>query len=191
MVNTFKVHLLDLKSEMERNGEMLIDFTENNFRVKYDDPNLIITKIMLVQERHLGRLDLLAYDSYGDVNSMDILMKFNLISNPFSMNLYDLIAVPDAESARIFYQKEKLSTIQGIKDTKALFIDPKRASQKDLARIKQLEKLASKRQNGSTEIKPTNLLRDKEVPFSTDGNRLIFAPSVSKPRFPSSNDLTQ
>jgi hypothetical protein len=185
------VHLFDLKSEMERNGEMLIDFTENNFKVKYDTPNLIITKIMLVQERHVGRLDLLCYDAYGDVNEMDILMKFNQITNPFSMNLYDLIAIPDAESARIFYQKEKLQTPQGIKDTKALFIDPKRASQKDMARIKQLEKLANKRQNGSTEVKPTNLLRKGEVPFSTDGNRLVFAPSVSKPRFPTSNDLPQ
>jgi hypothetical protein len=176
---------------MERNGEILIDFTENNFKVKYDNPDLIILKIMLVQERHLGRLDLLCYDSYGNVNDMDIFMKFNQITNPFSMNLYDLVVVPDVESARIFYQKENLQTIQGIKDTKALFIDPRRASQKDMTRIKQLEKLASKRQNGSTEIKPTNLLRKGEVPFSTDGDRLIFAPSVSKPRFTNSNDISQ
>lgn len=185
------VHLFDLKAEMERNGEMLIDFTQNNFKVRYDNPNLVIQKIMIVEERHLGRLDLICSDAYGDVNSMDILMKFNQITNPFSMNLYDLLAIPEVNSARIFYQKEKLQSIQGIKDTKALFIDPKRASQKDLARIKQLEKLASKRQNGSTEIKPTNLLRNGEVPFSTDGDRLIFAPSISEPRFPTSNDLTQ
>ena len=88
-------------------------------------------------------------------------------------------------------EKDKLKTSQIIKDTKALFIDPKRASQKDIARIKQLEKLASKRQNGSSEVKPTNLLREGEVPFSTDGNRLVFAPSSSKPRFPTSNDLIQ
>lgn len=186
-----KVHLFDLKGEMERNGETLIDFAENNFKVKYDNSELVILKIMIVQERHLGRLDLLCYDAYGDVNSMDIFMKFNQITNPFSMNLYDLMIVPDVESARIFYQKEKLQTIQGIKDTKALFIDPKRASQKDLARIKQLEKLASKRQNGSSEVKPTNLLRKDEVPFSTDGTRLVFAPSVSKPRFTTSNDIPQ
>jgi hypothetical protein len=57
--------------------------------------------------------------------------------------------------------------------------------------MKQLSKLSAKRKNGSAEPKPTNLLRPGEVPFSTDGNRLIFAPSVSSPRFPSSNDTTQ
>jgi hypothetical protein len=139
-----------------------------------------------MEERYLGRLDLLSFDAYGDVNSMDILLKFNQISNPFSMELYDIIVVPDAESARQFYRKEKLASVQNIKDTKALFIDPTRASQKDQARIKQLEKLANKRENGSTEVKPTNLLRNGEVPFSTDGTRLVFAPSISKPRFLSS-----
>jgi hypothetical protein len=185
------VHLFDLKSEMLRKGEMMIDFLENNFEVNYYSSNLIINRIMLVEERHLGRLDLLAYDAYGDVNAMDILMKFNQITNPFSIELYDVIAVPDEESARTFYKKEKLATPQMVKDTKALFIDPTRASKKDQARIKQLQELANKRANGAAEVKPTNLLRQGEVPFSTDGTRLIFAPSVSKPRFPSSNNTTQ
>jgi hypothetical protein len=181
-----KIHLFDLKSEMLRNEEYVIDFLENNFKVDYADPFVKINKILLVEDRYLGRLDLLSYDAYGDVNSMDILMKFNQICNPFSMELYDIIAVPDAASVRQFYQKEKLATVKSIKDTKALFIDPTRASQKDQARIKQLETLANKRENGSKEIKPTNLLREGEVPFATDGDRLIFAPSISKPRFPTS-----
>jgi hypothetical protein len=186
-----RVHLFDLKSEMQRNGEMVIDFLENNFRVRYEYPYLRIIKLLLVEERHLGRIDQLCWEAYNDLTGVDILMKFNQITNPFSINLYDIIAVPDQDSARSFYQKDKLKTSQIIKDTKALFIDPKRASQKDIARIKQLEKLASKRQNGSSEVKPTNLLREGEVPFSTDGNRLVFAPSSSKPRFPTSNDLIQ
>ncbi len=181
-----QIHLLDLKTEMLQNGEFMIDFLENNFRVDYSNPYLKINRVILVEDRYLARLDLLSFDAYGDVNSMDIIMKFNQISNPFSMNLYDIIVIPDAESARQFYQKEKLATVKSIKDTKALFIDPTRASQKDQARIKQLEALANKRENGSTEIKPTNLLRDGEVPFSTDGKVLLFAPSISKPRFPSS-----
>lgn len=181
-----QLHLFDLKSEMLRNREYVIDFLENNFNVNYSNPYLKINKIILVEDRYLGRLDLLSYDAYGDVNSMDIIMKFNQICNPFSMNLFDIIAIPDAESARQFYQKEKLATVKSIKDTKALFIDPTRASQKDQERIKQLEALANKRENGSTEVKPTNLLRNGEIPFSTDGTRLVFAPSISKPRFPNS-----
>jgi hypothetical protein len=184
------VHLFDLKSDMLQREEYIVDFLENNFKVSYGVSNLIINKIILVEEKHLGRIDLLCDDAYGDVNSIDILLKFNQITNPFSMELYDIIAVPDANSARQFYQKEKLATIQSIRDTKALFIDPTRASKKDVERIKQLEKLASKRSAGASEIKPTNLLREGEVPFSTDGVRLIFAPSISKPRNSSSNTIT-
>jgi hypothetical protein len=185
-----RIHLFDLKREMERAGEMLIDFTENNFRVRFDSTDLVIRKIMLVEERHLGRIDLISYEMYGDINSIDILLKINQITNPFSMNVFDLMIIPDPDSAKAFYQKEKLTNIQSIKDTKALFIDPKRASQRDMARLKQLEQIANRRKNGAKEVKPTNLLRKGEVPFSTDGNRLLFAPAISKPRFPTSNDVT-
>jgi hypothetical protein len=96
---------------MLQREEYIVDFLENNFKVSYGVSNLIINKIILVEEKHLGRIDLLCDDAYGDVNSIDILLKFNQITNPFSMELYDIIAVPDANSARQFYQKEKLATI--------------------------------------------------------------------------------
>jgi hypothetical protein len=106
------------------------------------------------------------------------------------MELYDIIVIPQEESIEKFYRKEQKNS-KIIKDTKSLFLDPTRATQKDLARLKQLARLADKRKNGSIEPKPTNLLRPGEVPFKTDGNRIVFAPSVSSPRFPSSNNGIQ
>jgi hypothetical protein len=39
-----------------------------------------------------------------------------------------------------------------------------------------MKKSAYKEKNGSTDPKPTNLLRDGEVPFIANGKKIIFAP---------------
>jgi hypothetical protein len=173
------VHLIDLKSEMIKENLTYMDFLENNFKVNYMDPDLQIQKVFFIEERHLCRPDLLSWDAYYSVDYVDVILKFNQITNPFSMELYDFIVVPDLPSAQRFYQKQTLKSSKEIRDTKALFIDPSKASKKDLARLEQLKKIAARRQNGSTEIKPTNLLRNGEVPFATDGKSIIFAPSMS------------
>lgn len=174
-----QIHLTDLKSEMTKEGIKMMDFLENNFKVSYQDPNLAIARVFLVEERHLCRPDLMSWESYNSVDYVDMILKFNQISNPFSMELYDFIVIPTLEAGLRFYRQDKLRTSKLINDTKALFLDPSKASQKDLARLKQLEKIAKRRQNGATEIKPTNLLRAGEVPYTTDGNVVVYAPSVS------------
>jgi hypothetical protein len=164
---------------MQKDGIKMMDFLENNFKISYSDPNLQIAKVMFVEEHHLCRPDLISYESYGSVDYVDIILKFNQISNPFSMELYDFIVIPTLASGLKFYRQEKLTQTQSILDTKALFLDPTKASQKDIARIDQLQKIANKRANGAKEIKPTNLLRKGEVPYMTDGENIIFAPSMS------------
>jgi hypothetical protein len=183
------IKLFDLKNEMLRNGETMIDFLSNNFLVNYFDPQLEIARLMLVEERHLCRLDLLSYEAYQSINYVDVIMKFNQITNPFSMQINDIIVFPTKASVNRFYQQEALRNDKLILDTKALFIDPSRASQKDKARLEQLQKIADKRKNGSKEIKPANLLKTGEVPFVTDGTALTFSPYNSK-AMPSLTALT-
>jgi hypothetical protein len=182
--------LIDLKSEMLRNGVTLIDLQELNFEVNYMTEDFRVKRIFLLEEHHLCRPDLIVWENYRNLDYLDAFLKCNQITNPFSMELYDIIVIPQEESIEKFYRKEQKDS-KIIKDTKSLFLDPTRATQKDLARLKQLSRLAEKRKNGSTEPKPTNLLRPGEVPFKTDGNRIVFAPSVSSPRFPSSNNGIQ
>ncbi len=181
------IKLLDLKDEMLRNGEFLIDFTENNFEVNYLDPYLAVSRIILVEDRHLCRPDLICWEAFGNLEYLDAILKFNQITNPFSIEEFDLILIPAIRSIDRFYKKEKRQS-RITRDTKSLFIDPTRASEKDKNRLEQLEKISRKRKNGSIQPKPTNLLRDGEVPFSTDGTRLIFAPSVSTPRIQPRNE---
>lgn len=167
---------------MINQGITTLDFMENNFKVNYADPKLIISKVFLIEDRHLCRPDLVCFDAYGGVEYVDLILKFNHISNPFSMELYDLIIVPKLSTAIRFYQKDPLKTEKILNDTKGLFVDPTRASKKDQERLKMLQEIAKKSKNGSTEIKPTNLLRDGEVPFTSNGDVVIFAPNSSAPR---------
>lgn len=176
------IHLFDLKSEMQKNGISSLDFLENNFRVDYTAPTLRISKIFLIEDRHICRPDMLSFDAYGTVNYQDIILKFNHISNPFSMELYDLIVVPSLDSAMRYYKKDPLKTPEIVADTKGLFIDPMRASKKDQNRLKFLQEIAKKSKNGATEIKPTNLLREGERPFVSNGNIVVYAPNSSAPR---------
>lgn len=182
--------LIDLKDEMVRDGVTMIDFLELNLEVNYLSSDFFIKSVILIEEKHLCRPDLIVWEYYRNLDYLDAFLKFNQISNPFSMQLYDLIIIPKESTLQKAYKKINRNS-KLIRDTKALFLDPTRASKKDIERMKQLSKLSAKRKNGSLEPKPTNLLRPGEVPFSTDGNRLIFAPSVSSPRFPTSNDTTQ
>ena len=182
--------LIDLKDEMVRDGVTMIDFLELNLEVNYISSDFIIKSVILLEEKHLCRPDLIVWENYRNLDYLDAFLKFNQISNPFSMQLYDVIIIPKESTMQKAYKKINRNS-KLIRDTKALFLDPTRASKKDQERMKQLTKLSAKRKNGSIEPKPTNLLRPGEVPFSTDGNRLIFAPSVSSPRFPTSNDTTQ
>ena len=171
------IHLFDLKSEMISTGQKKIDFLENNFDVSYWNPDLAVTKVFLISEKHICRPDMLSFEAYGNVNYVDIILKFNQITNPFSMELHDFIVVPKLTNALTYYRKQTLSKSPLVKDIKALYIDPTKASQKDLNRLKQLQKIAQKRTNGSKEILPTNLLRTGELQNKTDGTVMIFNPS--------------
>lgn len=164
---------------MEKNDIKMLDFLSMNFKVDWLDPDLQIWRAFLIEEKHLCRPDLLSYEAYNNVNYADILMKFNQITNPFSLEINDIVLAPSLSAAVRYYREDKLQSSKIINDTKALFIDPKKASKKDIARLEQLQKIAKKRSNGSTEIKPTNLLRDGEIPYSTDGKAITFAPSSS------------
>lgn len=186
-----KIHLFDLKSEMISKGITTLDFMENNFKVDYANPKVTISKIFLIEDRHLCRPDVLSHDAYGNPDYVDIILKFNHISNPFSMELYDLIIVPKLNDAIKFYQKDQIKTDKMVNDTKGLFIDPTRASKKDQERLKMLMEIAKKSKNGSSEIKPTNLLREGEVPFTANGDIIVFAPNSSAPRKQVNSNDTQ
>jgi len=172
-----KIHLFDLKEILIKENIQIMDFLSNNFKVRTDVIDVKINKVFLIEEHHLARPDQISFDAYGTTNHIDILLKFNGISNPFSMDMYDMILVPDLEDALRLYNKTT-KKIVSITNTKEMFIDPTKASTKDITRINMLQKMANNSPNGD-EIKPTNLLRAGESVFETDGTSVTFANYMS------------
>jgi hypothetical protein len=174
-----RLQLLELKAEMLRDGVRTIDLLEANIVVDFLLTATRPTRFFLVEDRHLARPDLIAFEMLGSANYVDVVLKYNQITNPFAMEVNDLIMVPPLVAVNSFYKKSE-SPSDTVRDTKSLFVDPSRVSQKDQARLKQLEKIASRSKNGSREVKPTNLLRSGEVPFKTDGTALRLAPNATR-----------
>ncbi len=173
-----RLELLEVKSQMQRDGVLALDFLEASFVVDY--AGVRVEKLFLAEERHLCRPDLLSFDAFGSPNHVDVILKFNQITNPFRVEVGDLVMVPSLSAFASFYRRSPSQLPAQVLATKALYVDPSRASQKDVARIKQLEKIAARSRNGAKEVKPTNLLRKGESPFASDGSALVLAPNVSK-----------
>ena len=172
-----KLHILDLKDFLLKDDIVIFDFLENNFKVSFEPLDIQITKIFLIDETHLGRPDNVSSSAFGSNDYIDIILKFNNICNPFSMQLNDIILVPQLSQAMLKYIKAKKTTTV-VNNTKELYLDSSKASKQDINRISSLIKIAAKN-GGASEIKPTNLLREGEVPFIADGNVIRFAPSIS------------
>lgn len=173
-----RLQLLELKSVMLRDGVPTVDFLDSNLVVDYS--GVQVDRVFLVEERHLCRADLLSFDAFGSPNHVDVILKFNQITNPFRMEVDDIIMVPSLAAFDKYYRPSTNPSKSAVLDTKSLFIDPTRVSRKDENRIKQLEKIAARNRNGAKEVKPTSLLRAGESPFTLDGTVLRLAPNLSK-----------
>lgn len=162
-------HILDLKSEMIKNGIKMLDLNECNFEISFSTiEELKLKKILILDETFEGRPDLLQYKAgYNTVNELDIILKFNEISNPFSIKSGDLIVIPDVDIAKRFYKKDNTTNHNSPLDLKKLYIDTSKKPQDDKARLKQLQKI-SKRKNSAKETLPPNLLRSGQSAFTID-----------------------
>lgn len=123
--------------------------------------------VHLVKEDEEMRIDLISNLYYGNTNYIDLIMKTNGISNPFSIKAGQFLMIPDKESAEQF--RKKIKKISNKPRTQ--FTDKKRMSEKDANRKKFLEEKSKKKKNGSTENLPPNMLKSDQQPkkFIDDG----------------------
>ena len=167
--------LISLKAKTTNTkGEEVIDLLSNNYAVDFAANNFVFLKFFQVKEEHLCRIDLICHEVYGDPSVVDSFCKWNNISNPFSMNVGDILICPTIDTLNSSFVTNDIPRKE-IKDTKATWLDPSRATKKDVNRLEQIRKAAYKEKNGSIDPKPTNLLRDGETPFTADGTTLRFA----------------
>jgi hypothetical protein len=165
---------LDLKDTKQFKGETILDLSEPTLVIDPESRKFKVTKLFLVDEHYAMRPDLISFAVYGTPDYVDILLKANQISNPFSIDIGDILIIIDKNLAQEFYKKPKKPK-KDIADTKSLFLDRDRASQKDISRIENLQKIADKKSNGASKVKPTNLKRPGEDTFTFSGGNIAIS----------------
>tara|TARA_Y100000287_G_scaffold185990_1_gene191139 strand:+ start:2204 stop:2995 length:792 start_codon:yes stop_codon:yes gene_type:complete len=95
----------------------------------------------IVREDEVTRPDLIALEYYGDQSKTDIILKYNGISDPFSLQPGDVLEIP--QSGIAFHKLER-AEIPGDNKIKNQFLQGKRLSKKDDRRIDALKKKYNK-----------------------------------------------
>ena len=119
----------------------------------------IVNKIIVGKE-YACRIDLLAQRYYGDASYADFLLKYNNISNPFTIGEGDILLIPSIKSGLINFKKPiDVSAIEDSDVIRDKFLKTKRLPIEDQKRIEYLKRKAAQYPNGATEILPPNVLK--------------------------------
>ena len=128
------------------NGKLIL--AQPTFMFKSRD---IPFKEYRVEKDDMGRLDLIAEDQYGDAKQIEYILKFNGISDPFSIQEGDILKIPN-EGQPISKLKRPKTAVENI--VRQSFVDGKRLSKKDKRRVDFLKK-----KYNIEEVLPPNMLK--------------------------------
>ena len=124
----------------------------------------------VVREDDIVRPDRIALLYYGDQTKLDLILKFNGISDPFSLAVGETILVPDPSTA--YYKLERPRSYEE-NIVKQQFIDTKRLSKKDARRIEALKKKYNKEA-----LLPPNVIPVGKKNYEFDGREVRLGAQV-------------
>jgi hypothetical protein len=143
-----------------------------------------ISKVFDVDSYYAGRIDLISLNVYNSADYIDQLLKFNGISNPFSIAEGDILYIPPMDVLNKTFKKPGIDVKESnvVRDR---FVETKRLPIKDQNRLDYLKRKAAQKSNGAKEILPPNVLpSDKQNVIIENGTLTVGA------ALPSSADRT-
>jgi hypothetical protein len=137
-----------------------------------DDNNTIDEHI--VTEDQVGRIDLISLLHYRSADYCDYILKWNGISNPFSIKFGDVLLIPNhREAIKVIKEIKVLNTTSEI-SIRDQFIDTKRLPVKDAKRIEYLQRKAAQKPNGAKQILPPNILKEGDTNIKIGNGQIII-----------------
>jgi hypothetical protein len=136
---------------------------------------MAISQVFPVDSYFAGRIDLISLSVYNSADYVDQLLKFNGISNPFSVAEGDILYIPPMDVLQKTWKKPGIGTAEAnvVRDR---FIETKRLPIKDQKRLEYLKRKAAQKPNGAKEILPPNVLpSDKENIILENGQLTVGA----------------
>ena len=138
-------------------------------------PDINIIDLHVVQSNEVCRVDLIALKYYKDAMYSDYILKYNGISNPFSINEGDVLVIPFNEETTLKVLPFKsISANEDKLSIRDQFINTKRLSKKDAKRVEYLKRKALEKKNGSSEALPPNIKKKSDNPNIEIGNGQII-----------------
>lgn len=163
------------KRIIEKNGEEILDLTEQNFNPKSE---INVIDFFYVTSDLEMRPDLISQFSYRDVNATDIVLKQNGIRNPFTIEKGDLIFIQERnEVDRNFANSNKK---EAKRDVRNQYLDPDKAPSIDnnLKSFSTRNK-PKKTNKKSSEPLPPNFAAPGDQEIRLEGGKVIYGGDVS------------
>lgn len=168
----FIFEIFNRKKLFKKNDEEILDLTKSS--LNYKNTNIRIQSFVKVTAEMTMRPDLIAHQAWGSDTYTDILLKFNAISNPFSIEEGDIISIPYLDD-----MLKNLTEEDEREDIRDMLLDPSKLSEKDKKRIEYLQRKAQERgKSASQQPLPPNfenpdtneiVIKDGVVTFANNG----------------------
>lgn len=149
-------------------------------RFKFTKPTLVFIKsnetlnVHTVTEDQVGRIDLISLLYYRNANYCDYILKWNGISNPFSIKLGDVLNIPNHREALKVIKEIKVLNTTNEPSIRDQFVDTKRLPVKDAKRIEYLQRKATQKPNGAKQILPPNILKEGDTNIKIGNGKIVI-----------------
>lgn len=154
----------------KKNGETVMDLISSTFKFNKNGASL---GPVLVKPEEEMRPDLLANRIYSNQERWDLLLKFNGVSNPFSLKSGDVLLAPSDNSIRQMTKSPTIvpekGTLPNIKNEEKMV---KAKTKKDQKRLDSLKRKIS-------EITPPNVNLTGESNIKIVNGKVIFGSNIS------------
>jgi hypothetical protein len=161
--------LLGRKRIIRRLGADLTDLISSTFRFPQETPGT--GGAILINEFENMRPDLIADRVYGKIQLWDVLLKYNGISNPFSIQSDDILYGPAGSALDAMYTSPREITERDQRQENRVspFLDPK--TKKDKDRLDNLKKAGV--------VLPPNINKPGDKNVKVKDGRVIFGEDVT------------
>lgn len=163
----------------DKKGNDYIDFLEKDINYAIGDSGPIAINYYFVPDSNVMRPDLVTIDMYVVVDDyMEMLLKFNGISNPLAIDKDDIFVMYEPYSTSK-NMRNSGTNLEAKNDVREQYLSPEKKSKID-PKLKEFEK----RNKQSIKVESTNLppnyaaFGDKEIEIK--GGKIYFGPNVSK-----------
>lgn len=163
------------------NGEMLYDLTKQNFKPA-DRPTII--DYIIVSDEFSMRVDLISMAAYRDISAVDLILKQNSISNPFSIDKDDVIYIQERrEINNQFVNLDKISNKNKVRNQ---YLDPDKAPKIDANLKKFIDRQKPETLIADRKLLPPNFANFGDEEIKLSGGNVIYGGDISNTQEPKS-----